>query len=265
MRSIWKGTINFMVMTIPTKAYKATEDGRVPLHNVHSTCGSQLEMPKWCPTCNRKVETAEIVKGYGETSPLAIITDKDLESLPLKSVKQIDVVRFVSLAEIDIRAIGDGYYIGADLGDNKKKSVNPRAVAVYKLLMRAMEKAGVVAIGKWSYRDKEHLAVLRPFGGVMYLQTLHYADEIRDCEEIVIPGTEPSEKEMELALMLVDRMKGSFNLAEYHDDYRQALETLIEAKLTGVTAAAAAAEPEAPVADVAEALLKSLQMAEAKR
>jgi DNA end-binding protein Ku len=250
-----------MVMTIPTKAYSAAEDGRVPLHNVHQKCGSQLEQPKWCPTCNRKVETAEIVKGYGETSPLTIITEADLQALPLKSVKQIDVVRFVSLAEIEPPAFEKCYYIGVDLGDSKKKSVNPRAVGIFNLLMRVMDKAGVVAIGKWSYRDNEHLAVLRPYKGVLLLQTLHYANEVRDCQEIVVSGAEPSEKEMELGLMLVDRMKGSFNLAEYQDDYKAALEKLIEAKLTGVTAAAPAAEVEATVADVAEALRQSLELA----
>jgi DNA end-binding protein Ku len=264
MRSIWKGTINFMVMTIPTKAYKATEDGRVPLHNVHAKCGSQLEMPKWCPTCDRKVEAAEVVKGYGETSPFVILTEADLQALPLKSVKQIDVVSFVSLSEIDIRAFGEPYYIGVDLGDSKKKTVNPRTVGVYNLLMRAMEKAGVVAIGKWSYRDKEHLSVLRPFDGILLLQTLHYADEIRDHTEAVVKGAEPTEKEMELALMLVERMKGAFDLSSHQNEYRAALEKLIEAKATGTVAAAVQAA-EAPVADVAEALLKSLELAGAKR
>jgi DNA end-binding protein Ku len=260
MRSIWKGTINFMVMTIPSKAYKATEDSRVPLHNVHSVCGSRLEMPKWCPACQCKVEAAEIVKGYGDEGQMTIITESELQALPLKSVRQIEVVQFVDIAQVDVRAFDECYYIGVDMGDGKKKSPNMRTVAFYNLLMRAMQKAGLVAIGKWSYRDKEHLAVLRPFDSVMLLQTLHYADEIRDYGEVVVKGSEPSEKEMELALMLVERMKGVFDLSQYQNEYREALEKLIEAKLAGVEATAPVAEAQAPVEDVAEALMKSIEL-----
>jgi DNA end-binding protein Ku len=264
MRSIWKGTINFMVMTIPSKAYKATEDSRVPLHNVHSVCGSQLEQPKWCPACQRKIEAAEIVKGYGDEGQMTIITESELQALPLKSVRQIEVVQFVDIKEVDVRAFDECYYIGVDMGDSKHKSANTRTVAVYHLLMRAMEKAGMVAIGKWSYRDKEHLAVLRPFNGVMLLQTLHYAEEIRDYGEVVVKGSEPSEKEMELALMLVERMKGAFDLTQYRNDYREALEKLIEAKLAGTEVTQPVGAEQAPVEDVAEALMKSIELVGAR-
>ena len=254
MRSIWKGSINFGMVAIPAKLYTATDDRRVSFHQIHADCGSRIQMPKWCPNCQRKLEAYEIKKGYELAKDSHIILDEaDFQSLPLKSLKQIEVVEFVDGSGIDARCYADCYFLTCE--DTGAKA--------FTLFLKAMEQANLVAIAKLTYREREHLSAIRPYDGVMLLQTLHYADELRPYDELKPRQVELSDKEMELAQMLVDRMKGTFDLTKYHDDYREALERLIEAKLAGKVIPVEA--EKAPVTDVADALLQSLELVGAKK
>jgi len=252
-RSIWKGSINFGMVAIPAKLYTATDDKRVSFHQIHRDCQSRIQMPKWCPKCERRVEATELVKGY-ELNKEQYITleEQDFQSLPLRTLKTIEVVEFTDRSRIDIRCFDTCYFLTCE--DTGAKA--------FTLFLKAMEKANLVAVAKLTYREREHLASIRPYDGVMLLQTLHYADELRPYDELKPRAVSLSEQEMELALMLIDKMRGDFELGKYHDDYREALERLIEAKLAGQVITAPA-EP-APVADVADALLKSLQLVGAK-
>ena len=249
MRSIWKGAINFGMVAIPAKLFSETDDNRVSLHQYHAECGSRIQMPKWCPNCQRKCEAQEIKKGYelGENQHI-ILEETDFQSLPLKSLKTIEVMEFTDRSRVDIRCFDDCYFLTCE--DTGAKA--------FTLFLKAMEKANLVAIAKLTYREREHLASIRPYDGVMLLHTLHYADELRPYEELKPRAVDLSDKEMELALMLVDKMRGDFELGKYHDDYREALEKLIEAKLAGEVITAPA--EKAPVTDVAEALLQSISL-----
>jgi DNA end-binding protein Ku len=253
VRSIWKGSINFGMVAIPAKLYTATDDKRVSLHQYHAECGSRIQMPKWCPNCQRKLEAQEIKKGYelGENQHI-ILEEQDFQSLPLKSLKTIEITEFTDRSWIDIRCYSDCYVLTCE--DTGAKA--------FTLFLKAMEKSNLVAIARLTYREREHLASIRPYDGVMLLHTLHYADELRPYDELKPGQVELSDKEMELALMLVDKMRGEFELGKYHDDYREALEKLIEAKLAGEVITAPA--EKAPIPDVADALLQSLQLTEVK-
>ena len=248
-RSIWKGSINFGMVAIPAKLYTATDDKRVSFHQIHAECGSRIQMPKWCPNCQRKLEAQEIKKGYeiGENQHI-ILEEQDFQSLPLKSLKTIEITEFTDRSWIDVRCFDACYFLTCE--DTGAKA--------FTLFLKAMEKSNLVAIAKLTYREREHLASIRPYDGVMLLHTLHYAEELRPYDELKPRQVELSDKEMELALMLVDKMRGEFELGKYHDDYREALEKLIEAKLAGEVITAPAEKP--PVTDVAEALLQSLQL-----
>jgi DNA end-binding protein Ku len=237
------------MVAIPAKLYTATDDNKVSLHQYHAKCGSRIQMPKWCPVCESKVEATEIRKGYEiSDSQHIILEESDFESLPLKSLKQIEVVEFTDRSRIDIRCFDSCYFLTCE--DTGAKA--------FTLFLKAMEKANIVAIAKLTYREREHLASIRPYDGIMLLNTLHYADELRPYGELKPRAVAVSDNELELALMLIDKMRGDFDLAKYHDDYREALEKLIEAKLTGQVLPVEA-QP-APVSDVADALLKSLQL-----
>jgi len=211
-------------------------------------------MPKWCPACERKLETHEIKKGYEiNEAQHIILEDSDFQSLPLKSLKTIEVTEFVDGNQIDLRSYHDCYFLACE----------DTAVKAFKLFLTAMEKANLVAIAKLTYRDREHLSAIRPYDGIMLLHTLHYADELRPYDELKPRMVELSDNELELATMLVGKMKADFDYSQYHNDYREALERLIEAKLAGEVITAPA--EKAPVADVADALLASLSMVGANR
>jgi len=237
------------MVAIPAKIYTATDDKKVSFHLIHSECNSRLQMPKWCPQCQRKVEATEIKKGYELNQSQHIILDEaDFMSLPLKSLKQIEVVEFVNGSQIDIRAYDSCYFLSCE--DTGAKA--------FTLFLKAMEMANLVGIAKLTYREREHLSAIRPYDGIMLLQTLHYADELRPYDELKPRQVVLSEKELELANMLVSRMKADFDHSKYQDDYREALEKLIEAKMTGEVITAPA--EQAPVGNVADALLKSLEL-----
>jgi len=252
-RSIWKGSINFGMVAIPAKLYTATDDKRVSFHQIHGECGSRIQMPKWCPVCDRKLEAHEIKKGYEiSENQHIILEDTDFQSLPLKSLKQIEVIEFVPSSQIDVRAFDSCYFLSCE--DTGAKA--------FTLFLKAMETANLVGIAKLTYREREHLSAVRPYDGIMLLHTLHYADELRPYQDLKPREVALADNELELAQMLIDKMKGEFDLTKYHNDYREALERLIEAKLSGEVITVA--PEQAPVTDVAEALLASLNMAGAK-
>jgi DNA end-binding protein Ku len=237
-RSIWKGAINFAMVSIPCKLYSATDELKISLHQYHRDCGSRISMPKFCPGCNKMLEAQDITKGYEVGEGYVPVSEADLQSLPLKSVKAIEVVDFLAADEVGHRA--------------------------YKLFLMAMEKANLVAVAKLAYREREHLAVVRPYSGVMLLQTLHYADELRDYDDLRPREPLISQKEVELTTNLVKAMSvPQFELAKYHDEYREALEKLIEARIAGEVLPTVEAQP-APVSDVAEALIASLNLIQSR-
>jgi DNA end-binding protein Ku len=250
MRAIWTGSINFGMVSIPAKLYSATDESRVPFHQYHAECGSRIQMPKWCPACERKLESSEIKKGYEISATEHIILEEaDFLSLPLKSLKQIEVVEFTDHKSIDQRAYDSCYFL----------SCENAGIKAFTLFLGAMETANLVAIAKLTYREREHLSAIRPYDGVMLLQTLHYASELRPYEELKPRQMAMiSDKEMEMAITLIKAMKADFGYASYRNEYREALEQLIEAKLDGKVITAP--EVIAPVEDVAAALIESLKL-----
>jgi len=249
MRSIWKGSINFGMVAIPAKLYSSTDRNKVNFHQYHAECGSRIQMPKWCPQCNRKLEASEIAKGYEVSKEQHIILQpSDFEALPLKSLKTVEVVEFVSSAEIDARCYSDTYLLTCeDIG-----------AKAFRLFLEAMGALGVVGIAKLCYREREHLSAILPYHDIMLLQTLHYADEVRPIGELKPREVALSEKEIDLATSLVKAMIAKFDLSKYHNEYQEALSQLIEAKLNGEVITTQ--EVRASSTDVADALIKSLEM-----
>jgi DNA end-binding protein Ku len=254
-RSIWKGAITFGMVAIPSKLYSATEDTDISLHQYHKECGSRISMPKYCGTCQKMLTSADITKGYEVGDSYVPLSEADFQSLPLKSVKTIEVVEFVDESQIDIRCYDKPYFLASDEGGYK----------AYKLFVHAMAESKLVAVAKLCYRERERLALVRPYQGLMLLQTLRYAEELKDFSDLRPMEYPISDKELDLAVSLVKAMAvPQFDLSKYHDEYRQALEKLIEAKIAGEVLPTVEAPP-APVSDVADALLASIKLVVAKR
>lgn len=261
-RAMWKGAIQFGLVTIPVKLYVATESRTgVSFNMLHAEDLSRIQMKIFCPVEDEVIARSDTVKGF-EYSPgeYVVITDEDLESLPLKTVRSIEIEQFVETAEAGAhtRFIKQAYYLEPDKIGRK----------AFSLLKSVLRDKGLTAICKVVIKDREALAALNPYESTMVLSTLYWPDEIRALGELDLPDEEiewkPAEKAM--AEQLIGAMTGDFDPAQYRDEYRTALMQIIESKVEGreVSAAPAAAEPSNLV-DLMAALEASVKAAKAAR
>jgi Ku protein len=228
-RSMWKGAIQFGLVTIPVKLYLATESrAGVSFHMLHEKDKARINMKIWCPEDEAIIPRSETVKGY-EYAPdkYVVITDEDLEKLPLKTVRSIEIEQFVDSteAETNTRFVKQAYYIEPDRVGRK----------AFQLLKDVLQDKGLTAICKIVIRDREALAALDPFESTMLLSTLYWPDEIRALGELDLPEEEPEIKpaEKKMAAQLIEAMTGEFDPAAYRDEYREALMQVIESKIEG--------------------------------
>ncbi len=246
MRASWKGTISFGLVTIPIKVYSAQRDRSVSFTLLHKDCMTPIKYKKWCPKCNREVSSDEIVKGYEiAKGEYVVLTDEDLEKIPLKTVKSVQILGFVRKEEVDnpllFRKV---YYIVPDKGGEK----------AYTLLREALKAEGRVAVAKVAIRGKEYLALVYPLNRILGLVLLYYADEIVPEEELpAFAEGEVTPEELELARELIRMLEKPFVHEEYKDEYREALEKLIKQKLEGKEIVIPETKPE-EVKELVEAL-----------
>ena len=255
-RSVWKGTVGFGMVTIPVKLYGAVEEKTVRFNTLHRECGTRIQMPRFCPNCEKRLEQAEMVKGYpvGDDR-FVVLEEQDFATLPVKSLKAIEVMEFVDASEVDPRHYDKPYFMAPDQAGGK----------AFALLLRGMEHVGRVAVAKLSMREREHLCTIRPYGNVLLLQTLHWADELRDAGEVEADLPQVTEQETGLAVALIQALEGEVNLSAYSDEYREAVTRLIEAKLNGEVIEAAPVVEAKPTEDVMAGLMASIEAAKAAK
>jgi len=222
MRSIWKGALTFGLVNVPVKVYSATEDHDVPLHQVHAADGGRIRYQRICEIDGEVVPFADIDKAYDDGERTVVLTKDDIASLPAERSREIDVVEFVPSDQIDLLTLDRAYYLEPD-------SKSPKA---YVLLRKTLEQTDRTAIVRFSLRQKTRLAALRVRGDVLVLQTLLWADEVREASFSGLD--EPvkiSAKELELSGSLVESFSSDFDPTAFTDEYQQELRTLIDAKL----------------------------------
>jgi DNA end-binding protein Ku len=261
-RSMWKGAIQFGLVTIPVKLYLATESrAGVSFHMLHGEDQSRIQMKIFCPVEEEIIPRTETVKGY-EYAPdkYVVINDEDLEKLPLKTVRSIEIEQFVDAteAESQTKFVKQAYYLEPDRVGRK----------AFQLLKEVLQDKGLTAICKIVIRDREALAALDPFENTMLLSTLYWPDEIRALGELDLPEEEPEIKpaEKKMAAQLIEAMTGEFDPANYHDEYREALMQVIESKIEG-REVVEVETPEEPtkLADLMAALQASVNAATSAR
>jgi DNA end-binding protein Ku len=260
-RAMWKGAIQFGLVTIPVKLYLATESKGISFNMLHQADLSRIQMKVWCPVEDEPIARGDTVKGY-EYSPgeYVVITDEDLERVPLKTVRSIEIEKFTKAERDDaaIRFVKSAYYLEPDKIGRK----------AFYLLKSVLEEDGLTAICKVVIKDREALAALDPFGDTMLMTTLHWPDEIRSTKELDLPDEEFSFKPAEVAMakQLVSAMTGTFDPADFKDEYREALETIIQAKVEGKeTVDIEAPEETGNLVDLMAALEASVADAKARR
>jgi DNA end-binding protein Ku len=255
MRSIWRGAVSFGLVSIGVKLYSATEDKDIRFHQVHVTDGGRIKYQRVCSIDGEPVEYSEIAKGYElPDGQLVILTDEDFDELPLSTRREIDVLEFVEADQIDPIHFEKTYYLEPD---------GP-ATRPYVLLRDALENAGQVAITKIALRQRESLAALRVRDGVLVLHTMRWPDEIRTPDfGFLDEDISVRPQELQMAEALISSMSGVFDPTEFTDDYRAAMESLIEAKTTGgdVQPVPEVADTGAAVVDLMSALRASVERA----
>jgi DNA end-binding protein Ku len=258
MRAMWKGAVSFGLVSIGVKLYAATEEKDIRFHQIHAKDGGRIRYRRTCLVCGEEVDFDDIAKGYdlggGE---MVILTDDDFADLPLPTSRAIEVLEFVPAAQIDPILYAKAYYLEPDA----------RAMKPYVLLREALTRTDRVAIVKVALRQREELATLRVRDRVILLNTVLWPDEVRRPGfAFVDKDVEARPAELAMAESLVESMAADFDPAKYTDDYRAALQEVIEAKMAGRKVLQPEEEGRRPAAvDLMAALRASVERARAAR
>jgi len=265
MRAIWKGAVAFGLVNVPVKLYAATGEHEVPLHQVHKKDGGRIRYRKVCSIEDEPVEYSEIAKGYEtDDGQLVVLTDEDLDQLPLATEREIEVIEFVPAEQVDPILLAKTYYLEPD-----RTAAKP-----YALLREALTSTDRMAVVKVALRQRESMAVLRVRDDVICLQTLLWPDEVREADfPILDQDVTVRPQELAMASSLVESLAGDFDPSGFEDRYRAALEQVIEAKVSsGRTQAVPQAEevgegaqPAGEVVDLLAALQRSVEKARSGR
>ncbi len=258
MRAIWSGSLTFGLINIPVRIYGASEDRalKFKLLDKHGNC--PISYAKVCKSTGKEVKYEDIVKGYEyQKGDFVILTDEDFKKANPKKTRSLDVLNFVEEGEIKSEYINKPYYIEPD----------KKAEKAYVLLREALKKSKKVAIATIVFKDKEHIAMIKPEDRALMLVTLRYNDELRPPKDINIPKEAKfSQKELDMAIMLIEQLEDHFKASEYHDTYTEDLKKLIEKKAQGKTIRVSDEKepPKTDMRDLMAALRKSLEMEKQK-
>jgi len=258
---MWRGAIQFGLVTIPVKLYLATETSGIQFNMLHASCLNRIQMKIHCPFHDEVVPRSETVRGYEwSKGRYVVVTDEDLESVPLKTIRSIEIAMFVNAAADAHGAqfVKSAYYLEPD----------PVGKKAFFLLREVLAEANKSAICKVVMKDREQLAAINPYAGTMLMTTLHWPDEVRPVEDLALDtsGIEIKAAERKMAEQLIASMTADFSADEFHDDYRQALLAVIEAKVAGEEPTPAARVEPTKIGDLMAALEASVAAArEARR
>jgi DNA end-binding protein Ku len=252
-RAIGTATISFGLVSVPVSLYSSSESKTsVSFNMLHKKCGSRLKQQYICPKDNNEVVTRDdTVKGYEfAKDQYVILSVEELKALEEKATGMIDVVEFVPLAKVDREYLEKVYYLGPDKGGER----------AYRLLTAALMDTGRAALGQYAARGQQHLVLLRPLNGVLVMEQLHYADEVRSTNEVSIPEGEVKPAELALAKQLIEQTATDFfEPSKYKDTVRERVLETIQRKIDGQDITAdVTPDSGGKIIDLMEALKASL-------
>lgn len=257
MRTIWNGSLNFGLVNIPIGLAVAQQRKDIAFRTLHRECGTPIKQKRWCPHHERDVEADELVKGWEfSKGQFVVVEESDLEAVALQRSQSIDIAKFVPLDAVDPLYFDRTYYLAPASAEAQRRP--------YVLLLKAMQEAGMGAIGSFVLWGKENLCLIRPLGDSLALETLFFAEDVRSRAEIdeAVEETEVNEPELEMARQLVQSLVGEFEPEEFENAYRRELRAMLEAKLAGEEIAVPEPAAPAPVIDLMEALKQSVEQAQ---
>ena len=255
MRSIWTGTISFLLLSFSVKLYNAIETSeKISFNQLHSDCFGNIGYTKQCKKCGVIVSNDEIVKGYEyDKGQYVVVSPDEISSIAPKSNESIEVIGFIDPNEVPTTYCDASYFVAPN---------GPAAGKAYSLLRDAMNLTGLIAIAKVILRDREELITLTPNADGLILQKLHYRDEVRDHKQVPGLGSLPAtnQNELELAQSLVTQMVTTFDEIDTTDHFHANLKQMLETKVAGGTIEVKKKDNNpAPVVDIMSALRASLE------
>lgn len=249
LRSIWRGSVSFGLVSVPVRMFTATESKELRFHFLHKDDLAPIGYDKVRKDTGEHVDPEDVVRGFEvEKGRYVPLEEEDIDRLDIELTKAIDILDFVDLEEIDPIYFRKAYYLLPEDGAEKP----------YLLLVRALEETGKVGVAKVVIRNKQHLACLRTLDGKLVLETMYYADEVRQPEKVSIRGTiKPAEVDM--AKSLIENLSERFKPEKYDDTYRKELLGLLRAKAKGKKLPEPSEEEPGEVIDLMAALRESVQ------
>jgi DNA end-binding protein Ku len=248
-RSLWTGAISFGLVSVPVRMFSATQSKELRFHFLDKKDLQPIGYDKVRRDTGEHVDDDDIVRGFEvEKGRYVPLEDEDLDRLDIELTRTIDICDFVDLDQIDPVYFRKAYYLAPQEGAEKP----------YRLLVKALEETGKVAIAKVVIRNKQHLAVVRPWNGTLVLETMYYADEVREPEKAG-GRVQVRKPEVEMAKSLVENLSADFDPKKYDDTYRKELLQLLRAKAKGKPLPEPETEPEGEVVDLMAALRESVE------
>jgi DNA end-binding protein Ku len=261
-RAIWSGSISFGLLNVPVKLYSAVARRGISLREIRESDGARIRHRRVAEGTDEEVPYEKIIKAF-EISPdrYVPLSKDELASLDPKKTRAIEVQDFVDIAEIDPIYFDSPYYLGPADGAEK----------AYSLLGEALEQSGKVAIARFVFRNKEHLAAIRASDGVLTLTTMRFADEVVPPSELddELPTEKPkvAKREVQMAEQLIDSLTREFDPSIYRDEHREELLAMIERKAAGEEVVVAPEEEREPTKapDLMAALEESIAAVKGKQ
>lgn len=259
-RAVWSGVLSFGLVSVPVALYSATEEHTPDFHQYVQGTSERIRYQRVSEKTGKEIDYADVVKGTKVGRKLVTLDQDELDSVAPGKSRSLEVATFVNRDDVDPIYFNKTYWLGPGNDESKK---------IYSLLRDAMDAEEAVAIGMFVMRGKQHLACVRPDGDLLALETMFFADEIRDpkAEIDTLPGkTKLATNERQMARQLVSSMSGPFRAEDYRDTYTDAVNKLLKAKAKNQNIELAEDPPEATnVVDLMEALRESVASAKAGR
>jgi DNA end-binding protein Ku len=250
--TVWKGHLTFGLVSFPVKLYSAARSESISFNQLHKHDGSRVKQVLYCQAEDKPISRSEIVKGYEyEKDRYVVIEEEEVKKVAPASAKVMEILEFVKSDEVDPIYMETSYYMAPEEAGEKP----------YALLFEALRQSGYVGVAKIAMHNREHVVILRPGKNGVLMHTMYYTHEIRQVDEFRTDLSLVKDKELALANNLIEALAGEFDPSKYHDNYRDNLLRMIEAKKAGEEVVATPSPKESKVVDIMEALKASLAAA----
>jgi DNA end-binding protein Ku len=248
--SVWKGHLTFGLVSLPVKLFTAARTETLSFNQLHKHDNSRIKQVIYCQAEDKPIPRDEIVKGFEyEKGKYVVVQDEEIKKVAPRTAKVMEILEFVKSGDVDPVYLESSYYMAPDEGGEKP----------YSLLFETLKETKYYAVAKIAMHNREHIVIVRPGERGMILHTMYFEDEVRRSEEFRTDTHVVSDKEKNLAKMLVESLAAEFEPGKYYDTYRENLRKLIEAKVEGQNIVETPEPHIAPVIDIMEALKKSLE------